>query len=219
MIERALDTLRAYTEPLLEERRRAPKADFLSILVETEESHGRLTTDELVWGTVNLLLAGIDTTSYQLASTLMHLVTSRCWDQVAGNTDLRDGAIEEAMRLTPVPTINGRTVHEELVIDDVRIPVGADVKINLVGAGRDPAAFDEPHTYRLDRPRPYFPALFGNGIHVCIGKNLAWEELRVGVEEITKTLTDVTFTDVPPMQAWTDSFAGPFKLPVSFGRL
>ncbi len=215
-IEASLDTLRAYAIELLDERRRNPQGDFLSALIDTGETQGRLTTDEVVWGTVNLLLGGIDTTNFQLASTLQHLITNGVWERVASDPAIREVAIEEATRLTPISTMLGRIVHESLEIDGVTLPVGADVKINLVGAGRDPAKFADPHSYRLDRVAPFFPAAFGNGVHVCIGKNLAWQELRVGTELLTTRLTDVELSAAPTMHSWTDAFYGPYDLQVTF---
>lgn len=215
-IEGALDSLRAYAVGLLAERRRTPQDDFLSALVDAGDSQGRLTTDEVVWGTVNLLLGGIDTTNFQLASSLQHLIANGRWDQAAADADVREAAIEEAMRLTPISTILGRIVHEPTVLDGVELPVGCDVKVNLVGAGRDPERFDDPHSYRLDRGKTYFPAVFGNGVHLCIGRNLAWQELRVAVERLTNRLRDLSFTAAPEMHSWTDAFYGPVALPVTF---
>jgi cytochrome P450 len=214
-IEAALDTLRDYCTNLLAERRRHPQDDFLSSLIEAEQIHGRLTTEEVVWGTVNLLLGGIDTTNFQLASTLMHLIRHGMWDQAAVDSDLRLAAIDEASRLTPVSTMLSRKVHEALDIDGLHIPVGADVRINLVGAGRDPAQFDDPHSYRLDRTVP-FRIIFGAGVHQCVGRPLAVPELRIGAELLTTRLKDVNFDGEPIMHDWTESFYGPYTLPVSF---
>lgn len=211
-IEKALRTLHHYADGLIAERRHKPQGDFLSTLIEG----GQLTADEIIWGTVNLLLGGIDTTNFQLASTLQHMIRQGVWEQASTDSALRNVAIEEATRLTPVATMLGRIVHEALVIDGVELPVGANVRLNMVAAGRDPAKFANPHSYDLSRKPPFFPTMFGNGPHVCIGRNLAWHELRVGTEVLTSRLTDIAFTAEPEMYAWTDAFYGPSKLPVSF---
>jgi cytochrome P450 len=216
-IEGALDTLREYATNLLAERRRNPQDDFLSSLIEAEQIHGRLTTDEVVWGTVNLLLGGIDTTNFQLASTLMHLINHDAWERAAADPDVRLAAIEEATRLTPVSTMLGRKVHETIEIDGISLPVGADVRINMVAAGRDPAHFDDPHTFRLDRTTP-FRIIFGAGVHQCVGRPLATPELRIGCELLTTRLTNIRLTDAPVMHSWTEAFYGPHTLPASFER-
>jgi len=213
-IEAALKLLHDYAVKLLDERRRNPQEDFLSALIEEEKTAQRMTNDEVVWGTVNLLLGGIDTTNFQMGSTLMHLIQQGLWDKVGSDPELRDVVIEESMRMTPVATMLGRVVHEALEIDGVAIPVGTSVKINMVAAGRDPAQFDSPHQFRLDRKPPSFPMMFGNGVHMCIGKNLAWHELRSGVDVLTSRITDIEFTTELPMSTWTEAFYGPKSLPV-----
>lgn len=215
-IEAALDILRAYATDLLDKRRSEPQNDFLSSLIEAERTEGKLTTDEVVWGSVNLLLGGIDTTNFQIASTLMHLIANDAWELAAADESIRAVAIEEAMRLTPVSTMLSRVVHETLEVEGVELPVGADVRLNLVGAGRDPAKFEDPQSYRLDRVPPYFPAIFGNGIHQCIGRPLALPELKIGTELITQRLTDVRFATEPALHPWTDAIRGPKSMRISY---
>jgi cytochrome P450 family 103 len=213
-IEDALDTLRAYAGRLIDDRRRRPTGDFLSTLAEAHQ--GALSTDEVIWSTVNLILAGVDTTNFQLALTLLHLAAHGCWDRVAADAAAREAAIEEAMRLTPLITMLGRLVQRLAVIDDVDLPVGQDVKINLVGAGRDPQRFADPHSYRLDREPPFFPMVFSNGQYTCIGKHLAKEELRAAVGLLTTRLRPLAFSAPPVMHEWTDALYGPISMPATF---
>jgi len=215
-IERALQTLHDYCAALLEARRQQPRDDFLGVLIDEHQVKGRLSGDELVWGTVNLFLAGIDTTSFQLASTLHNLITSGAWDPAAADPALRDAVIEESKRLTPVATLLHRVANEPLEIDGVEAPAGQGIKINMTALGRDPARFADPHAFRVDRQPPAFPVIFGNGVHACIGRSLAQAELRSGLAALTRRLTAVAFTTSPAFHPWTDTFYGPANLPVSF---
>lgn len=52
-------------------------------------------------------------------------------------------------------------------------------------ANRDEAVFGNPDEFRLDR-LPEENLLYGRGIHVCPGAELARLELRVLVEELLK---------------------------------
>lgn len=211
-IEKALRQMHAFCDALIADRQRDPKDDFLTGLIQG----GKLTKDEVIWGTVNLLLGGIDTTNYQIASTLHHMIVQGIWEQAATDPAVRSAATDESMRLTPVATMLGRVVHEALVIDEIELPVGANVRLNMVGAGRDPTKFPAPHSFDLNRPANSFSVLFGNGSHVCIGKALAQHELKVSMEVLTERLTDVAFTAEPKMHPWTDAMRGPATLPVSF---
>jgi|32_taG_2_1085360.scaffolds.fasta_scaffold25094_2 cytochrome P450 len=214
-IEAALRHLHSYATDLLDRRRREPQDDFLSALISGEQDGTGLSNDELVWGTVNLLLGGIDTSNFQLASIFQHLIILNEWDRVAAEPNLQEAAIEEAMRLTPVSTMLSRIVDEDFTIDGVEFQKGIAVRINMVAAGRDPDRFDSPHFYKLDRKLPSFPMMFGNGPHACIGRALAMHELRSGLDVLTSRLTDVAFRDEPTMHLRTESFFGPHSLPVT----
>jgi cytochrome P450 len=52
-----------------------------------------------------------------------------------------------------------------------------------IAANRDPDAFDEPDTIRLDRDTSD-SLVWGSGIHVCLGAPLARLQLRVALEEL-----------------------------------
>ncbi len=215
-IEAALRHLYGYATELLDRRRFDPRDDFLSALIEGERAGSGLTNEELIWGTVNLLLGGIDTSNFQLASILQHLIALDQWERASTDVDLREAANDEAMRLTPVATMLSRIASADFTVDGVDIREGDAVRINMVAAGRDPARFVDPHSYRLDRKLPSFPIMFGNGPHACIGRSLAMHELRIGVEVLTQRLTDVALREAPHMHLRTESFYGPHTLPVIF---
>lgn len=65
-------------------------------------------------------------------------------------------------------------------------------------ANRDPAVFDDPTDFRLDRDFGKSVG-FGYGIHSCIGAPLARMEVRVVLEEILARCPDMKLElDGPP---------------------
>lgn len=54
---------------------------------------------------------------------------------------------------------------------------GAAIVLSLLAANRDPAAFDDPHAFRLRRGRRDHVA-FGGGVHACLGAPLARLEIE-----------------------------------------
>jgi cytochrome P450 len=214
-LERSLTTLYDYTSRLLEQRRRQPEDDFLSALITAEEIEGKLHQDELVWGIVNVMLAGTDTTKYQFTSAAHDLAANGVWSRLGDEPDMIPNAVAEITRYRPMPAVLRRLASEDMIIDGTLIPQGTEVKLNLVAAGRDPEKYDEPARFDIDRPMPIFPIIFGGGIHHCIGHALATAELNIGVETITARMTDVevvSSTEKP----WNGVLAGFDQLQLSY---
>ncbi|TAK68825.1 MAG: cytochrome P450 [Actinomycetota bacterium] len=216
-LDKCLGTLHDYVVPLLAERTARPREDYLTDLI-AAAGDGRLTPDELVWGTVNLLLAGSDTTARQLASSLYFMIAEGIWEQMAAEPDQIRTAIDESTRLLPVAFVLVRVPLVDVVVGGTRIPAGTTVLLNNFAAGRDPAAFDAPATFSLDRKLPIFPTVFGAGPHHCIGEQLAWLEMTSGAQLLTGALTDLQFAADTTFQTWTEPFSGPIAMPVTFSR-
>ena len=58
-------------------------------------------------------------------------------------------------------------------------------------ANRDPAEFEDPDTFRVDRNPSHVG--FGLGSHFCLGANLARMEMRVVFQEVLRRLPDMEY--------------------------
>jgi cytochrome P450 len=86
------------------------------------------------------------------------------------------------------------------------------VLLPFPAANRDPAAFDDPDTFVIDRAENRHLA-FGLGIHRCLGSNLARLEVRVAVEEFLAAFPDFELAD-PAGVTWSvGQVRGPRTLP------
>ena len=65
-----------------------------------------------------------------------------------------------------------RLTTRPVEVSGVPIPEGHLVAVCFGAANRDPAVFEDPETFRLDRP-PADHLAFGQGFHFCIGAHLA----------------------------------------------
>jgi cytochrome P450 len=174
--------LARYIGEAVAERRKRPKDDLLSVIVEAERS-GALEYDEPRGLTFILVMAGIDTTACLLSNTLQRL-QPRHDDRrrlVADPTLIPD-AVEEMIRWeAPVQGL-ARVATTDISLHGQTIPEGAAVWFAYAAANRDERRF--PDAERLDLFRKQRRHLgFGEGIHHCIGAPLARLEARVALQE------------------------------------
>ena len=151
----------------------------------------------------NLLFsAGAETTRNAIAGGLLAL--ARHPDQYARLRDdpaLLPSAIEEVLRWTTPSPSKRRTATSDTELGGCAIEAGQKVLVWEASANRDAQVFDAPDVFDVGRkPNPHLG--FGQGIHYCLGANLARLELRVLFEEI---LARYTAIDVTAPVEWTRS--------------
>ncbi|MGQ0824536.1 MAG: cytochrome P450 [Actinomycetota bacterium] len=200
-----------YLMVLVEERRRHPRDDLISVLLssadagEIEFNEDRL-QEQLQSGAVTdmglegdhvlafcvlLLVAGNETTRNALSGGIEALSTFP--DQRArlvADLSLVNSATEEILRyVSPVISFS-RTVTAATELRGRALREG-DVLLNVYpSANRDADVFDDPHEFRVDRA-PNLHLAFGTGPHFCLGANLARTEIRILLEELFTRLPDL----------------------------
>ncbi|GAA2294599.1 cytochrome P450 [Nonomuraea roseoviolacea subsp. roseoviolacea] len=171
----------AYLADHAEERRRQPRADLLTRLVEAEVDGERLPARQVVNFAIVLLLAGHITTTMLLGNTVLCLdAFPEQQEKVRADRTLVPAAIEESLRLfTPFAAL-GRSTMREAELGGVTIPADKLVMVWLGAANRDPRQFPDPDAFTPGRdPNPHLA--FGRGIHFCLGAPLARLEGRVAM--------------------------------------
>lgn len=198
-------SVRAVKDLLLEtiaERRKNPTDDLVSKTLALEID-GRKWTDKEVFGhCFNLYLGGLDTVTANLGLHFYHLATHPEDQQtMRENTPQQNvQAVEELLRAYAAVS-NIRICAQPYEIDGQVIQPGDYVTLATPLAGRDPDAYDDPQTVRLDR-KPTHVSL-GHGIHRCLGQHLARRELQTAIEEFVR--------QVPPFRL-EPGFTVPFFL-------
>jgi cytochrome P450 len=187
----------AYLRDLAAERRVTPRDDLVSALVTASLDGDRLTEDELIGTCVLLLNAGHEASVNGAANGWLSLF--RHPDQLArlrAEPDLAATAIDELLRFDTPLALFERYVLEDIEIDGIRLPRGAEVALQFASANRDPDAFDQPDRLDLGRaPNPHVS--FGAGIHYCLGAPLARMELRIAFASFLRRHPDVALVREP----------------------
>jgi len=87
--------------------------------------------------------------------------------------------IEEALRYEPPFRGHYRHVLRDTTLGGVELPANSHLLLLWGAANRDPAQFDSPQEFRLDRDGGKGHITFGKGAHFCVGAALARLEARI----------------------------------------
>lgn len=174
---------------LIAKRRVEPMDDLVSGLIAAElqlpEGSSRPLTDrEIMIHSRLIMIAGGGTSWRQLGITLWALLTHReQLEAVASDRSLVEKAIEESLRWNATAPVFSRLVVEDTELQGVALPAGAVLEICLGAANRDPARWENPDAYDLQR-RSRGHMAFGVGQHQCLGMNVARNEMSVGINAL-----------------------------------
>ncbi|MGK4580036.1 cytochrome P450 [Kitasatospora sp. HPMI-4] len=205
----------SYLHSHADERRRQPREDLLTLLVQAEVDGERL-TDREVANFANLLLtAGHITTTMLLGNTVLCLdANPEQAARVRADRSLVPGAIEESLRLlTPFTAVFRRTTTE-VEIAGQRIAEDEVLAVRLSAANRDQRQFADPDVFDPTRdPNPHIG--FGRGIHFCLGAPLARLEGRIALNILLDRFPVLrTDPDNPPVFMAAPDLTGLRSLPL-----
>jgi cytochrome P450 len=192
---KATEELYEYLRPLIAERRRDPKEDLISALAAAEEEGKTLSEDELLANCVLILVAGHETTVNLIGNAVRTLLQHP--DQLAllkGNPDLIGGAISEVLRFESPVQSTRRLAGETMDLNGTTIKEGDMLVLLLGAANRDPAQFENPDVFDIQRDAKKHMA-YGHGIHHCLGSSLADAEGQIAVGTLFKRLPDLRLVD------------------------
>ena len=213
----AFEEYTTYQRRVLEDRRRNPSDDLISILVHAEVDGERLTDDELIMESLLILIGGDETTRHVLTGG-MHQLLLHPEQRAAISADPAGklpAAIEEMLRwVSPIQNM-ARTASRDVALRGETIREGQKVILLYPSANRDAKVFDDP--FRFDAARkPNDHIAFGLGGHFCLGSNLARLELRVFFEEALKRLPklELASSEPPPLRP-SNFVSGIESLPVT----
>ncbi|MCU1381009.1 MAG: hypothetical protein JWN29_3992 [Acidimicrobiales bacterium] len=182
----------AYIDALVAARRAEPRDDFISRLLQTEIDGRALTDVEARTQLVFLFISGNETTRHLIANLLWTVANDAAlFARLADDRSLLPAAVEESLRLDPPIRFLLRNCMAETDVHGEQLCPRDKVAFGLASANRDEAVFDDPHTFRLDRPDLRSHLAFGGGPHVCPGASLARLEARVAVEAVLDRVAEV----------------------------
>jgi cytochrome P450 len=150
-----------------------PPPGLLADLAEAADAKGNLDQAELLSFFVLLLINGLETATNALGNaawTLLQQPQLGRWLQ-----DGRGGSaavFDECLRLAGPVRLGARRVREGFVFHGHQLEPGDATILLFEAANLDPAVFDRPEQFRVDRPIGRHLG-FGHGPHHCLGAPLA----------------------------------------------
>ncbi|MDV6230599.1 cytochrome P450 [Rhodococcus cercidiphylli] len=214
----ARDEVMSYFEKMTELRRREPTTDLISVLANGTIDGRPLTWEELAAYYIVLVAAGNETARHAITGgTILLDRNPDARERLYADPSLLNSTVEEILRwVTPVAAMR-RTALEPVTYGNKQIDTGDKVVLWFSAANRDPAVFQDPHSFRIDRS-PNEHLTFGWGIHFCLGAHLARAEVRSFFAEAARRRLrfDVVGT---PRRVQHNIFRGWTDLSVELGRV
>ncbi|UXA17423.1 cytochrome P450 [Mycobacterium sp. SMC-4] len=199
-VEEAGSRMFTYGQELIAAKRADPTDDMLSVVVNSDDP---ALTDLEGYLFFNLLFsAGAETTRNAIAGGLLALVERPdAYRALRADPALLPAAIEEMVRWTSPSPSKRRTVTQPVTLGGHALEPGQKVLVWEGSANRDETVFADADRFDITRkPNPHLG--FGQGVHYCLGANLARLELRVIFEELLGRYSSVTLAE--PVE-WTRS--------------
>jgi len=215
-ILRTFKELNEYFLEVVAARRKQPRDDLISTLVQAEAGEVALSTLEVINFSVLLLIAGNETTTHLLGNTLIALLGHpQELAKLVRDPQLVPSLVEEALRFDSPVQMLVRQTTQEVELAGTRLPKGSLVMPIFASANRDDMQFPDPDRFDVAR-NPQGHLAFGFGIHFCLGAALARLETRVAFEEMLPALLRLERTE--SAVEYVDSFLlrGARRLPLRF---
>ncbi len=189
-VEEAGSRMYEYGQQLIASKREHPTDDMLSVVANAtlDDSGGddgsALSDLELYLFFSLLFSAGAETTRNAVAGGLLALADHP--DQLRSlreNLAALPTAVEEMVRWTSPSPSKRRTATRDVTLGGQSVAAGQKIQIWEGSANRDAGVFERADEFDITRkPNPHLG--FGQGVHYCLGANLARLELRVLFEEL-----------------------------------
>lgn len=146
---------------------------------------------------VTLFAAGGESTASLLGSAAWMLAHRPDIQQrVRDNPELLGPFIEETLRYESPFRGHYRHVRNDTRLGGVDLPAGSHLLLLWGAANRDPAQFDTPDQFRLDRPGGKGHISFGKGVHFCVGAALARLEAQIVLRLLLERTSVIEVADV-----------------------
>ena len=165
-----------YIQALIDAHRAVvdPPDDVITRLINTDVEGEYLSDRAVCTQTMNLLIAGNETTRNLIGNVLYTLAGAPdLYARIREDPKCRPAVVEESLRHDSPVQVLARAVLADTVVAGCPVHTGDRVVFGLASANRDERLYEQPDEFWVDRPHRRDHLAFGTGPHVCPGATLA----------------------------------------------
>ena len=183
---------------MIEERRKNPTDDLMSVVANTKIEGGELPPELLDGFFLLMVIAGNETTRNTLTGGLMALTDNpEEREKLLKDPSLISNATDEMLRWVTSVIYFRRTATKDTNIRGQDIKAGDKVVMWYGSANRDEDIFKDGHLFKVDRENAKKHLAFGAGEHLCLGNRLGHMQIRVLFEELLDRFPNIHSTSDP----------------------
>ena len=183
---------------MIEERRKSPTDDLMSVVANTKIEGGELPPELLDGFFLLMVIAGNETTRNTLTGGLMALTDNpEEIEKLLKDPALISNATDEMLRWVTSVIYFRRTATKDTNIRGQDIKAGDKVVMWYGSANRDEEIFEDGHLFRVDRENAKKHLAFGAGEHLCLGNRLGHMQIRILFEELLDRFPNIHSTSDP----------------------
>lgn len=181
----------------LRDRLETPREDLMSELVHSRFKDGSQPDFDALSGLARFLFgAGQDTTSRLIAMAILVLAEDRdLQTRLRAEPARIPDFIEETLRYDAPVKVSYRLALIDTKVGDLDVPAGTILTVALTAASNDPAHFEKPETFDIDRPHVRDHMGFSRGVHGCLGAPLGRMESRIAIERLLARTSDFRLSE------------------------
>ena len=183
---------------MIEERRKNPTDDLMSVVANTKIEGSELPPELLDGFFLLMVIAGNETTRNTLTGGLMALTENpEEREKLLNEPSLISNATDEMLRWVTSVIYFRRTATKDTKIRGQNIKAGDKVVMWYGSANRDEDVFEDGHLFQVDRPNAKKHLAFGAGEHLCLGNRLGHMQIRILFEELLQRYPTMHSTSDP----------------------
>jgi cytochrome P450 len=217
LVASTLGKFTEYFDEVTKDRRAHPTGDLATVIANGTIEGDYLPDAVRFWYYVIVATAGHDTTSYGLSGTLDLLLANP--DQFAllrREPTLVNNAVEEALRMvSPVRSFLRWAQEDVELASGIAFVKGDAVLTSYPAANRDPAVFEAPNTFNIERANADRLLTFGMGVHHCLGAQVARREIRTMLSKLLEQTESIERAG-EPQWARSHFVSGVKHLPIAY---